>query len=1096
MSDSNPERWRRVREIFDAALRLPAEQRDEYLDSACAGDADLHRELASLLNSYSEADAFLEKPAVSSLSTLFGPGKSWEGKIVGPYRVVEEIGQGGMGVIYRAQDTRLGRSAALKFLPDDMTRDPAALSRFKREAQTASSLNHPHICTIYGVDEYEGHPYIAMEYLQGRMLKELTDEGPLPVERLLELAIQIADALDAAHHERIIHRDIKPSNIFVTQRGQAKVMDFGIAKKAPRPQALNGGSKAGTLDLELVTTPGAAMGTVAYMSPEQARGEDLDIRTDVFSFGALLYEMATGAPAFTGKTTAVIHDAILNRAPVSPSKLNPKVPSKLETVIFKSLEKDRKDRYQTAGELRADLMRLKRDIDSGKLALRESHDGNFSVKHWKLLAVVAVVVGALISDHISGPGISTESKHKLKERDAILVADFDNSTGDPVFDGALKKALEVKLDESPYFNVVPEDHIQQTLHYMGRQADERINAELGREICQRQNAAGLLVGAIARLGNHYIIELDASSCQNGKRLGSEQSEAESKEQVLRVMGGAASRLREKLGESRNSIEKYDTPIEEATTASLDALKAYSLGESQRAVGNDPGSLPFYRRALEIDPNFAMAYATLGTVYANMGETKLSAENARKAFELRTRVSERERFYIAAHYYGDSGQLDKSIEEYLIWEQSYPHDWIPRNNLCSTYASMGWFEKALPEGQKAWELERNDPLPYTSLAGVYMALNRYDGAQGILEGAKKIGERNHGEGLDDALFHGLMYTLAAVRGDEEAKRIHADWAHGRPEEMFLLLLQAQEAAAAGKLRLARSQWQRSAEIAEQNKFAEISALAEAIEAHWLAELGYTNEAKRGTATALAKSRGYFVEPLAADILARVGSPSEAQKLGAALEKRYGNDTLMNSTWIATARARGHLSRRKTQEAVKTLESALPYELGMVWQAVPFRTIYLRGQAYLRLGDGKSAAAEFQKIVDHRGVEPLSPYYPLAHLGLARAAAARGAKDESRQYYEKFFAFWKDADPDVALLVEAKREYGNLFSPKPSQVSQSLVLGNDRRSQNQTAGRSLFFSQRRRAETRRISPKVISGETASLIGRRAESPRRAMAFAISA
>jgi len=593
-----------------------------------------------------------------------------------------------------------------------------------------------------------------------------------------------------------------------------------------------------------------------------------------------------------------------------------------------------------------------------------------------------------------------------------------------VFDGTLKKALTVKLDESPFINVVPEERIQQTLRYMGRQMDERVSLELGREICQRQGAAALLAGAIARLGNHYIIELDASSCQSGKRLGSEQSEAESKEQVLRVMGAAASRLREKLGESRNSVEKYDTPIEEATTASLDALKAYSVGEAQRARGNDPASLPFYRRAVEIDPNFAMAYATLGTVYANMGETKLAAENAKKAFELRVRVSERERFYIAAHYYGDRGQLDKSIEEYLIWEQSYPHDWIPRNNLCSTYASMGWLEKALPEGQKALELEPNDPLPYTSLAGVLMSLNRYDEAQGILEDAKKMGERNHVEGLEDALFHGLMYTLAAVRGDEGAKQAHASWARGKPDEMFLLLLQAQEAAAGGKLRLARSLWRRSAEIAEQNKFTEISALATAIEAHWLAEMGYPIEAKQGALAARAKNRGYFVEPLAADVLARSGSATEAQKIDAGLEQRYGDDTLMKSAWSATARARGQLTRGNAREAVNSLASALPYELGMVWQAVPFRTIYLRGQAYLKLGDAKTAAGEFQKIIDHRGVEPLSPYYPLAHLGLARAAAANGVPDESRRRYQQFFSFWKDGDPDVAVLLQARVEYERL------------------------------------------------------------------------
>ena len=1026
MSEPKPERWQQIREVFDAALKLSAEQRTAYLDQACGGDAEFRREVESLLDSYQEADEFLETPAYKSLSALFGPGRSWEGKVVGSYRVVEEIGQGGMGVIYRAQDIRLGRSAALKFLPDDMTRDPGALSRFKREAQTASALNHPHICTIYGVDEYEGHPFIAMEFLQGRTLKDITEEGPVPTERLLELGIQIADALEAAHKERIIHRDIKPSNIFVTQHG-AKVMDFGIAKKAPRQWTLNESQAKATrtLDVELVTTPGAAMGTVAYMSPEQARGEDLDVRTDVFSLGAVLYEMATGEPAFPGKTTAVIHDAILNRAPASPRKLNPKVPTKLEVIIYKTLEKDRQVRYQTAGELREDLLRLKRDIDSGRLVLSDTPQKSFFKKRWKLIAAgvlaAAVVIGILTKTlHVSF--IVMHSKPStLTERDSILVADFDNSTGDPVFDGTLKKALAVKLDESPFFNVLPEDRVQQTLRYMGRQVDERITSDLGREICQRQGAAALLAGAIARLGSRYVIELDASSCQSGKRLGSEQTEAETKEQVLRAVGAAASQLRAKLGESRNSIEKYDTPIEEATTASLEALKAYSLGEAQRARGADSGSLPFYRRAVEIDPYFAMAYATLGTVYANMGESKLSAENSKKAFDLRERVSEREKFYIAAHYYGGVGELDKSVEEYLIWQQSYPRDWIPRNNLCSTYAAMGWYEKALPECQKALELEPNDPLPYTSLAGVYLGLNRFDDAQTILEDAKKMGERNHAEGLDDALFHGNMYTLAALKGDEQAKKVHLDWARGKSDEMYLLLVQAEEAAFAGKLKLARALWHQSADVAERNKFTEISALTATLEAHWLAEMGFPQEAKKVAFSALLKNRGYYVEELAADVLASTGSFAQAEQLTVGLEKSFPEDSLLKSVWAPTVRGRTQLVRKQARKAVATLQPALTYELGMMWQTVPFRTTYLRGQAYLHAGDGQNAAKEFQKIVDHRGVEPLSPYYALAHLGLARAS---GVKEESRKKYEEFFSLWRDADPDIPVFQQAKLEHEKL------------------------------------------------------------------------
>jgi len=402
----------------------------------------------------------------------------------------------------------------------------------------------------------------------------------------------------------------------------------------------------------------------------------------------------------------------------------------------------------------------------------------------------------------------------------------------------------------------------------------------------------------------------------------------------------------------------------------------------------------------------------------MGESKLSEENSKKAFDLRGRVSEREKFYIASHYYGYVGQLDKSVEEYLIWEQSYPRDWIPRNNLCSTYAVMGWYEKALPECQKALELEANDPLPYTSLAGVYMGLNRFDDAQAILEDAKKMGDRNHSEGLDDALFHGTMYTLAALKGDEQAKKVHLDWARGKPDEMYLLLVQAEEAAFAGKLKLARALWHQSADIAERNKFSEISALAATLEAHWLAEMGFPQEAKKVALAALAKNRGYYVEELAADVLASTSSFAQAEQLTAGLQKNFPDDNLLKSVWAPTVRARAQLVRKQADEAVATLQPALIYELGMMWQTVPFRTIYLRGQAYLHMGDGQNAAKEFQKIIDHRGVEPLSPYYALAHLGVARASSTKG---ESRKKYKEFFSLWKDADPDIVILRQAKLEY---------------------------------------------------------------------------
>ncbi len=949
------------------------------------------------------------------------------GRSISHYHILESLGAGGMGVVYKAQDTRLNRVVAIKFLPEETAESPEALQRFRREAQAASALNHPNICTIYELGDDGGTPFIVMELLEGQTLKAKMGGKALPLSEVIRWGAQICDGLAAAHSRGIVHRDIKPANIFINQHGFAKILDFGLAKLHPAGAATNLSAMPTASDEAQLTRAGESVGTVAYMSPEQVRAEELDARSDLFSFGSVLYEMATGSAPFRGESLGVIYDAILNRAPTPAIRLNPDVTPQLEAVIDRALEKDRKLRYQSAPDAAADLRRVERDASGGSVTTGASR-GDVAARGTSRAKWVAGATAAALLAGVAVLGWwfreRTAHATMLTDKDTIVLSNFANTTGDPVFDGTLRQGLSVQLEQSPFLSIVPDRQMAATLKLMGKPVDADLTADTAREICQRAGSAAVLEGTIAQLGSKYLLTLRAKNCESDATLASAEAQAEDKAAVLDALGKMATDIRGKLGESLGSVHEHATPLEQATTSSLEALKAYSTARDVHTHSGDADAIPFYLHALELDPNFAIANAWLGIAYGSVGGVREQQAYVTKAFNLRDRTSESERLMIEATYYKEvTGNIPKSIAACDLWIKAYPRNEFPHVYLAGAVLPMvGEYERGARDARRA--IEMNPAIPV-----VYAFLMFHEMAQGKLDAAADVSKLADQRSMSHMLLQVIRYNLAFVRNDRAA--LDAIVAGSRSHEALdeaIDALEADSKAYYGRLNDARELTQKAVEAAQPGHRKDEIATFYASAALREALYGNAADARKFAKLASADAQSRDVQFSVAMANAIVGDVGAAGSTADALAKSLPDDTLLSGNLMPALRAQIAIAKGHADQAVQELKAAEQCEKCQSTAGTYIWTVYyppfVRGQAYLAAHQPEKAAVEFQKLLDNPWLVINEPIGPLARIGLARAHAMAGDKEKAKQAYEDFFKLWENADPNVPVAVAAKAEYAKL------------------------------------------------------------------------